>query len=72
MVAERDRVDAEAQELIGQSRRDPDPVRGVLAVHDAGVDVELAAQRAEAGLERPPPGSADDVCDEEDAQGAGA
>ena len=57
------------EELLGEAWRDPDPVRGVLAVRDTDVDVELVAQVGEARLEGPPPGSSDDVSDEEDAQG---
>ena len=71
VVAERDRVGAHAEELIGEARRDPDAVRGVLAVHDARVDLELAPYRLQALLERPPARGPHDVGDEEDAQGAG-
>ena len=52
VVSERDRVDAHAEELVGEPRRDADAVRGVLAVHDARVDLELRAQRAQALVER--------------------
>jgi hypothetical protein len=45
MVPERDRVDSHAEELIRQPGRDPDAVRGVLAVHDAGVDLAVVTQR---------------------------
>ena len=68
MVAERDRVDSHPEELIGEPRRDADAVRGVLAVHDAGVDLEVGAHGLQALVERPPPGGADDVGDEEDPQ----
>ena len=70
MVAERDRVDSHPEELIGEPRRDADAVRGVLAVHDAGVDLEVGAHGLQALVERPPPGGANDVGDEEDPQGA--
>ena len=72
MVSERDRVDPHSEDLIGEPRCDADAVRRVLAVHHARVDLELGAQPGEALLERLPAGSADDVGDEEDAQGGGA
>ncbi len=71
MVAERDRICARRQQLFGQTRRDPDSVRGVLAVHDARVDLELRAERLQALRQSSPPGSPHDVGDEENAQGAG-
>ncbi len=72
VVSERDRVDAHAENLVGEPRRDADPVGGVLAVHDARVDPELRAQCAQALLQRPPSRGADDVGDEQDAQGRAA
>ncbi len=54
VVAERDRIDAHAEELVGEARRDPDAVRGVLAVDHARVDLVLAPNRLQALLERPP------------------
>jgi hypothetical protein len=44
VVAERDRVDAGGQQLLGLFRRDPDPARGVLAVGDDEVRRQLLAQ----------------------------
>ena len=49
VVAERDRVGAGGEQLVGEPRRDPDAVGGVLAVDDADVDLELVAQVAAAG-----------------------
>jgi hypothetical protein len=42
VIAECDRVDAHAEELIGEARSDPDAVGGVLAVDHARVDLVLA------------------------------
>ena len=67
VVAERDRVGARGEELLGELRGQADAVRGVLAVHDADVDLELLAQVAQAGLDGPAAGSAEDVAQEEDA-----
>ena len=66
VVAERDRVGAGGEELLGELRGQADAVRGVLAVHDAEVDLELLAQVAQAGLDGPAAGSAEDVAQEED------
>jgi hypothetical protein len=41
VVPERDRIDTHREQLIREPRRDPDSIGGVLAVRDAGVDVEL-------------------------------
>ena len=69
VVPERDRIDAHPEELVGEARRDADAVRGVLSVHDAGVDLELRPHRLQALFERSPSGRPHDVGDEEDAQG---
>jgi len=69
VVAQRDRVRARGEEPSGEPRRDPDPVGDILPVHDAGVDAELLPQAGQPLLEGLPPGCADDVRDEEDAQG---
>ena len=50
VVSERDRVDAHSEDLVREARCDADAVGGVLAVHDAGVDLELGAQAGEAPL----------------------
>ena len=70
MVAECDRVDP-SRAAVGEARRDPDSVRCVLAVHDADVDLALGAEGRKARFEGTAAGSANDVGDEEDAQGAG-
>jgi hypothetical protein len=69
VVAQCDRVRARGEEPTGEPRRDPDPVGDVLPVDDAGVDAELLPQAGEPLLEGLPAGCADDVRDEEDAQG---
>jgi hypothetical protein len=69
VVAERDRVGPEREELLRELRRQPDPVGGVLAVDDADVDSELLAQRLQPQLERAPTRNPDDVGDEEEDQG---
>ncbi len=69
MVAERDRVRAGGEQPVGQARRDPDPVRDVLAVDDADVDPELLAETGQEAFDRVAAGPADDVADEEDAHG---
>ena len=47
-VAERDHVGAGGEQPLGDLRRDPAAVGGVLAVHDAEVDPELFSQGGEA------------------------
>jgi hypothetical protein len=70
VVAQRDHVCAGSEELVGELRRQADAVGGVLAVHDAKVDVELVAQGPQAPLDRPPARRADDIGDEENPQGS--
>ena len=57
MVAERDRVGAHREELIGETRRDSDAVGRVLSVHDADVDLELGPQRLQSRVEGPATGA---------------
>ena len=66
MVAERHDVGARREELVGELRRDPDPVGDVLAVHDREVGVVPLAQLLEVLLHGAAAGGADDVCEEED------
>jgi hypothetical protein len=66
VVAERDRVGAGAQQLVGLLGRDPEPARGVLAVDDDEVGRELLAQVGKQLADDPAPGPSDDVADEED------
>jgi hypothetical protein len=68
VVAERDRVRTRREQPLGEPRRQPAPVRRVLAVDDAEVDVELLAQPRQALLDGPAPGGAEDVRQEEDLQ----
>jgi hypothetical protein len=70
VVAEGDRVRAELEQLARELRRQPDAVGGVLAVHDAEVDVELVAQAFEPRFQRRSPRHPDDVRDEEKSQGS--
>src|SRR5207237_4249083 len=69
VVSERDHVRAGREQPLGELRRDPDAVGDVLAVQDAEADPELLAKLGQPRLDRPPPGRADDVGDEEDPQG---
>jgi hypothetical protein len=69
MVAECDDVRAGGEQPVGESRRDPSAVRGVLAVEDAEADLELVAQGSQPLLNQPAAGDAEDVADEEDPQG---
>ncbi len=54
VVSESDRVRPGGEQLVGEARRDPDPVGGVLAVDDAHVDLQVCAQRGQESLERGP------------------
>ena len=71
MVAERDRVHVEPEELVGLLGRDAEPARGVLAVDHDEVRRELFAQAgqqlAQDAATRPP----DHVADEEDGRDDG-
>jgi hypothetical protein len=69
VVAERDRVGSGREQLVGDLRRDAEPVRGVLAVDDAEVDPELLAQARQPLLDRTTTRAAVDVGDEEELQG---
>jgi hypothetical protein len=69
VVPEREHVRPRGKELVGQARRQPRPVGGVLAVDDAEADAELIAQPGEARLDRLAARRPEDVRDEEDPQG---
>jgi len=69
VVPERDCIRPCGQEAVREARRDADPVGGVLAVHDADVDLEVGAQRRQKRLHRAAARSTHHVGDEEDAQG---
>ena len=69
VVAQGDDVDAGAQQLVGDLRRDAEPARDVLGVdHDEGRAVTLDEPGQE-GEQRPAAEAADHVTDEEDARG---
>jgi len=72
VVAERDRVRAGGEQELREPGRDPHPVRDVLAVDDADVDLVPLPQHGQQALDRVATGPADDVADEEDAHGASA
>jgi len=65
VVAERERVRAGGEEAFGEPRRDADAVRDVLAVDDAGVDVEALAQTGQQRLDRIAAGATHNVADEQ-------
>jgi hypothetical protein len=67
-VAECDDVGAAREQAVCDLRRDAPAGRSVLAVDDADVRVELAAQVRQALLDRASAGRREDVRDEEDAQ----
>jgi hypothetical protein len=69
VVAERDHVGTRGENLVGQLRRQPGAVGGVLSVDDAEVDVELLPERPEPFLDRASAGRAENVRDEEEPQG---
>jgi hypothetical protein len=46
VVAQRDHVRAGGEQALGELRRDPDAVGGVLAVQDAEADAKLLPQPA--------------------------
>jgi hypothetical protein len=69
VIAERDDVGTGGEDPLGELRREPAAVGGVLAVDDAEGGAELLAQARQALLDRSAPGRAEDVCDEEEPQG---
>ena len=68
VVAQRDRVDAEREQLVGLLRRDADAAGRVLAVDHHEVGGQLLAQAGQQRAQRPPPGSPHHVADEQDAR----
>jgi len=68
VIAERDRVNATREQLVGELGRNPDSVRHVLAVRHAEVDVQLFPQRRQTLLERLASRCADDIGQKEDPQ----
>ena len=71
VVARRDDVGSGGEELLGELRRKPDAVGGVLAVDDAKTDAQLVAELRQAGFDRAPAGGTEDVADDEKLQGSG-
>jgi hypothetical protein len=72
VVAERERVGAGREQPLREPRCQPGAVGRVLAVDDAGVDLELVAQRGKQLLDRAPAGGAEDVRYVEKLQGVAA
>ena len=69
VVAQRDDVDAGAEQLVGDLRRDAQAARDVLGVdHDEGRRVALD-EPGQQGEQRAAAEAADHVADEEDARG---
>jgi len=66
VVAERDCVDAEREQLLRGLARDADSARGVLAVDDHEVGLVLLHQLREHGGERPAADPGDDVAYEQE------
>ena len=70
VVAERDRVDAGGEHLVGELGRDADPVRKVLAVQDAEIGLQLFAQGRQALLDGTTAGHADRIRKKENLHGS--
>ena len=71
VVAERYRIDADAQQALADPARDADAVGGVLAVGDHQVERQLVAEAGQPLLDDPPAGRTEDVRDEQDPQSNG-
>ena len=71
VVAERDHVGADREQILGGLLSDPEPSGGVLAVDDHQVGAVTLAQVGHRATEARPPGLADDVGDEQDPHRAG-
>src|SRR5262249_26035668 len=69
VVAERYRVDAGAEHLVGDVRGDAQTAGRVLAVDDDERRLVALTQLRQQREQRAPPGTADDVADEEDRRG---
>ena len=70
VVAQRDRIDARREHLVGDLRGDPQAARRVLAVDDHERGRVALAQDRQAVEQRVPADAADDVADEQDDRGA--
>ena len=66
VVAEGDRVDAQAEQLLRGLAGDPEAAGGVLAVDDDEVGLVLVPQAGQHGGQRPAADSPDDVADEQE------
>jgi hypothetical protein len=71
VVAQRDRVDAAGQQLVGELGRDPEAAGDVLAVDHDEVRRVALAQRRQQPEQRASPEAAHDVADEQDGGGSG-
>jgi hypothetical protein len=69
VVSEGDHVGAGGEDLLRDLRRDPQAVRGVLAVDRAEVDAELLAQAGQQPFDCAGAGRPVDVGDEEELYG---
>jgi hypothetical protein len=69
VVARGDDVGPGGEELLGELRREAEPVGRVLAVDDAEVRTDVVREPGETRLDRPAPRRPEDVADEEDLQG---
>jgi hypothetical protein len=70
VVAQRDRIGAQTEDLVRRFRGDADPAPGVLAVDHDQIGQVLLAQAGHRRRQPLPPGLADDVADEEEAHAA--
>jgi len=70
VVAERDRVDPRAEQLVGDLRRDPEAAGDVLGVDDDERRLVALAQPGQQREQRPPAQPAHEIADEEDGRGA--
>jgi hypothetical protein len=71
VVAERDDVDAQREQLVGDLRRDARTARDVLAVDDDEVERMRLTQARQQRPQQMPSGRADEIADEEDRDGCG-
>jgi hypothetical protein len=69
VVPERDHVDARGEQLVGELRRDAEPVGRVLAVGDDEIEVELFTKARQPLLDGAQAWAPVYVCDEEELQG---
>ena len=70
MIAAREQVELEAEELLGDLGSDAETGGGVLDVGDAEVDAVLLDDLVQAVVQQPSTRFAEDVADEQDSHGA--